>query len=119
MSGDSLSVTCIDAERDLLNMIVCLPGVPAIVTIEADGPYSVPTSGGWWKGGVIAARAKASITSPQGANRVSYDHSTNAARRLIALHFGQFHKARITVPPRPDKEDKFRSANRHSPAALS
>lgn len=56
MSGDSPSVTCIAAERDLLNMIACWPGVPAIVTIEADGRYSVPTSGGWEKGGVIAAR---------------------------------------------------------------
>ena len=107
MSGDPPSRTCTVAERALLDMIACWPGVPAIVTIEADGRYSVFTPGGWEKGGAVAARANASIAGPLGTSRVSHDRAAAAARCLIASHFGQLDKARITVPPRRDKDDDF------------
>lgn len=107
MIDDTSSITCTAAERDLLDMIACWPGVPAVVTIYADGRYRVSTPGGWEKGGAVAARADAAIAGPLGMTRISHGRATTAARRLIGSHFGWLEKPRITVPPRRDEDDDF------------
>ena len=97
--------TCTAAERDLLDMIACWPGVPAVVTIHDDGRYSVSTPEGWGKGVAVNARATASFALDQEAATVTHDRAENAARRLIGSHFGLTDGARITVPPRKHQDD--------------
>ena len=107
MIDDTSSITCTATERDLLDMIACSPGTPAVATIYADDRYRVPTLGGWEKGGAVAERANAAIAGPLGMTRISHGRATTAARRLIGSHFGWLEKPRITVPPRWDEDDDF------------
>lgn len=97
-------IICTAAERDLLDMIACWPGVPAWVTIHEDGRYSVSTPEGWGKGDTLNTRAAASFAPELEAGAITHDRAQTAARRLIGSHFGLADRARITVPPRKEQE---------------
>lgn len=107
MTDSHKRMTCTAAERDLLDMIACWPGVPAVVTIHEDGRYSVSTPEGGGKGDTINARATASFVPDQVVVAVTHGRAETAARRLIGSHFGLADRARITVPPRTHHDDDF------------